>query len=255
MSDGLSLFFHHCLSPGRKELYELQAEGPASPWAPLSCEASRGQTQHKPAGRCPSETQCRRLSQLTSPTEISPASVWQQGDILFADTDTESHLGVSSKKQWVSGSSDDEAQWAEQWKNSPFWAPQIEKELNPTADRYWAAFVWTVSSVLELRGSGSQNASSDLSLSFREESFPVAERGGALRESANIPHTHTHTRAVGSAVISLTPHYSPAPSAWVWCVHNRGIRFRNKTCCSMVVCSEYRGRKKIKLGKWQCVLI
>jgi len=64
--------------------------------------------------------QCHRLSQLTSPTEISPASVWQQGDILFAGTDTESHLGVSSKKQWVSGSSDGKAQWAEQWKNSPF---------------------------------------------------------------------------------------------------------------------------------------
>ena len=60
---------------------------------------------------------------------------------------------------------------------------------------------------------------------------------------------------MGSAVISLTPPYSPAPSAWVWCVHNRGIWFRNKTCCSMVRCSEYRGKKEIKLGKWQCVPI
>ena len=114
------------------------------------------------------------------------------------------------KKQWVSESSDGEAQWAEQWKNSPFWALQIEKELNPTAERCWAAFVLTVSSVLELRGSGSQNVSSDLSLSLREESFPVAERGGAPRDSANTPHihththTHTHTHAAGSAVISLT---------------------------------------------------
>ena len=40
--------------------------------------------------------QLHRLSQLTSPTEISPALVWHQGDILFADT--ESHLGVLSKK-------------------------------------------------------------------------------------------------------------------------------------------------------------
>ena len=63
-------------------------------------------------------------------------------------------------------------------------------------------------------------------VSHSEESFLVAERGGAPRENANTPHIHT--RAVGSAVISLTPPYSPAPSAWVWCVHNRGIWFRNK---------------------------
>ena len=58
--------------------------------------------------------QRRRLSQLTSPTEISPASVWHHNDILFAETDTESHLGVASKNQCVSGSSDSEARWAEQ---------------------------------------------------------------------------------------------------------------------------------------------
>ena len=43
---------------------------------------------------------------------------------------------------------------------------------------------------------------------MREETFHIVGKGGALRE--NVQTHHTHTRAVGSAVISLTLHYSPA---------------------------------------------
>lgn len=116
--------------------------------------------------------------------------------------------------------------------------PRIRQWLNPTLHRFWAAFIWTVSSVLELRGFGFQNKSSDLSLLGKGQSCHKTgrgeKRGGA--PTGKVPTHHAHTRAVGSAVISLKPHYSSA--LWVvWCALNRGMWFGSKTYCSTAVCS------------------